>query len=120
MRCITTVVRNGKEGVFLARSSDKDTDSSVVRAALALMDAVRVLHIDQIWIAEAESAREVERLREFAESNNLKGYSGSREAVTYMAEDEAKGFLMGWREIIREDDKPPRLGPMQFQRQDGV
>lgn len=107
------------EHVFEPPSPDKNTSVALVRAALAFMEAKRVVFITEAWMAIASGEEESRATEEFMESNSLEHWDGRKECLIYMAEDAKEGALMFSREILREENQPPRLGPLECKLQDG-
>jgi hypothetical protein len=89
---------------------DKDTGVAVMRWILAEAKATRVLYIDEAWTVLRKGTRaELDRLRNEPPPSEQ---PDRNEVVMFSAEDIDEGELLAHRDIIREDGKRPRLGPL--------
>jgi hypothetical protein len=100
------VTVDGRHLILSNPHEDKDIACSMVRTALANIEARAVVFISEAWtgIATDNSAEAIQRARE-----NLRD-----EVVHFQAEDET-GELTARRPIIREVGRPPRLGALQIE-----
>jgi hypothetical protein len=107
---------DGDELVFPSPDCDKDTAVRAVRAVLKRVRATRVLYIDEAWVVSSDGDEDKARAMETHQSGGggLEHYPGRMEVVLYVAEDEDEGALMARREITRDADGTPTLGPLVF------
>jgi hypothetical protein len=90
----------------------KDLAMTIVREVLASVEATRVLFIDEAWTVRRYGTRDdLDKMRTMAPPSEQ---PDRIEVVIFSGEDIAEGDLMAQRLIIREDGKPPRLGPLEF------
>lgn len=109
------VLGDGEELIFPPPSPDKNESIAMVRALLVILEAKRVLFVDEAWAAAASGEEESKKVEAFAAANSLEHWGGRREVIVYMAEDEAEGAMLAYRDILREEGKRPRLGTLYYQ-----
>lgn len=102
--------RVGEVAVPAPPCDSKDEAVAVMRAVLAEAKATRVLFVDEAWTVVRQGTR--------ADLDQLQNEAPPRlqpdrnEVVVFQAEDAVEGELTAYRDIVREDGKRPRLGPL--------
>jgi hypothetical protein len=89
---------------------DKDAAVAVMREILAQTKATRVLFVDEAWTVVRHGTRD--QLDKIKDEPPPREQPDRREVVVFSGEDADEGELMAYRDIVREDGKPPRLGPL--------
>jgi hypothetical protein len=92
---------------------EKDLATEAIRAIIKEKNIVRYIFIDEAWVVQ--STVKDEALKKIMdEGSSLAEHPGRREFVIFCAEERNGGFILGRREILREQDKPPTLGQIEF------
>ena len=107
---------DGRDMVMAAPPLDKDTMVKLMRVYLANLKAKRYLYIDEAWLATGKG------VHDHAAHSSLEHFPGRSEVVMYCAEDQNEPMILASREIIREPNAKPCLGPLDiwpFDRSEG-
>jgi hypothetical protein len=89
---------------------DKDFALFLVRKALAKFKAIAYVFYDEAWVLQAPEGMNREDM-----PTDLRNHPDRKEILHLAAEDYQSGFIIATRAIIREEEKPAKLGPLEME-----
>lgn len=87
-------------------TANKDLAARLIKALFEERNVVRFVFFDEAWTLLSVSREEA------IASGDLSIHPERVEVVMFAAEDREGGFLLGYRHILRAEDKKPTLGPL--------
>lgn len=110
------ITRDGQQSIIppLEGTPNKLVAAPLVRKLLEMVDAVRVVFVDEAWTVDGIGDEQMAAIRKWYETHDgIEGYPGCVEVLVLHGEDEDGRLVNGWRRIIRTADKV-MLGPLKI------
>lgn len=107
----------GQHYIIPQPHQNKDLSAEMIRMVFEEMKIVRYLFIDEAWVVRFPEHTPVEKVRESMRewgNRSLRDHPHQKEFIVFYAEDAQEGNVEAEREIIREGDAKPRLGPLRI------
>jgi hypothetical protein len=106
---------DGEESVTPVPMNDKDEASAFIRAMCAVFQAKRAVFITEAWML-SEIGGIPDQVMKRTDRHGIRNEPGRIEVILINGEDQAEGLLMATREIIRNGNHKPTLGPLSIMK----
>lgn len=108
---------DGQHYIIPQPSPNKDISAALIRMIFEEMKIVRYLFIDEAWVVRFPKGMPQEQVKKEMRAwgnRSLKDHPYQKEFIIFYIEDAQEGNVEAEREIIREGDAKPRLGPLNI------